>query len=1001
MIASRRTFARSCFLAWAAALLLAPAARAQSITTGTLEGVVRGTNGEPVIDARVSVAHRETGAARGVVTSDQGRFRIVFLAPGEYDISVEQLGYRPRRILGVPISAGQSLSLEIRIEEAPPPIDEVDVGTLDLGALTGSAAGTAQRFSYFELSVLPDANRELPDLARLTTKSAGALETEGLPASLTRLAIDGVPFTPAAHPNIATAHGRGAVLPLSAAEHVELITAEPDVEWSGFAGGLLAARSRRGTRDLEVRTFGAWSGDVLWSSRFVRGAPPAYNSYRGGFQIGGPLIRDTAYFAVGIEAWREDTPLPRPWEYDGSRVRQVAESFGVDVRAYQQPRLVRTEALSGFGRFDWQIARNHTLEVRGSVASLPASPLDVGPTRSASLGASVEGEDAAASATLTSQLGARFAQELRLGFEKSRRAYSAGGGGSGSDDVPATSVVAGGFVFGTDPTLPGEFEHTGVHLIQSVHLGLGRSHRFKVGIAGSFDSYTNVYAYGRNGQFLFGGVDEFGRREGAFVQAVGPVPVARFDTRQYALFAQDLWSVLPGLDLFFGVRFELEELPQDEIRLNRNWLELTAIANNNIPQVAKKLSPRLGLQWDVQGQHQWLLRASAGIYYDRVNPGVLGELLTHDGRVRIRRGVGDLGAWPGLPDSMHAPVVAPRLTLLGPDFTAPRTARATLSLTRSLGPGASFHLSTTFRQTDFLPRRSDVNLLSSPSAWDQYGRPIYGTLVKQGELLVAEPGSGRRFADFEMVSAINADGLSRYADITVALERRPVNRLGFFARYTYSRTTDNLLGARGAGPEAELTPFPEGLDGDDWAEGRSDFDIPHRIVAGAELSAGPVRIAGIYRYRSGTPFTPGFRQGVDANGDGSGLNDPAFVDDQIPGMDELIARWDCLRDQVGRFAERNACRAPGVHTLDARIALPMLRLGSYRTEIVLDALNVIESDVAEPDAALYIVDESRSLTVDEANGIVQMPLVANPLFGKPFARRTPGRMLRLGIRVNY
>src|SRR5690606_8038252 len=203
MIASRRTYARSCLMVCAAALLLASAAAAQSITGGTLEGVVRGTDGEPVMDARVMVAHRETGAARGAVTSDQGRFRIGFLPPGEYDISVEQLGYRPRRIVGVPISAGQSLSLEIRIEAAPPPIEDVDVGTLDLGALTGSAAGTTQRFSRFELSALPDASRELTDLARLATKSNEALETEGLPASLTRLSIDGSPFTAAAHPDIA------------------------------------------------------------------------------------------------------------------------------------------------------------------------------------------------------------------------------------------------------------------------------------------------------------------------------------------------------------------------------------------------------------------------------------------------------------------------------------------------------------------------------------------------------------------------------------------------------------------------------------------------------------------------------------------------------------------------------------------------------------------------------------------------------------------------------
>ena len=216
--------------------------------------------------------------------------------------------------MGVPISAGQSLSLEIRIEAAPPPIEDVDVGTLDLGALTGSAAGTTQRFSRFELSALPDASRELTDLARLATKSNEALETEGLPASLTRLSIHGSPFTAAAHPDIATVT---AVAPCCrSAQPSTSSSSRPCRTSSGLASAaaFLAARSRRGTRDLQVRTFGAWSGDVLWSSRFVDGGAPSHNAYRGGFQIGGPLIRDTAYFAVGLEAWRAETPLPRPWE---------------------------------------------------------------------------------------------------------------------------------------------------------------------------------------------------------------------------------------------------------------------------------------------------------------------------------------------------------------------------------------------------------------------------------------------------------------------------------------------------------------------------------------------------------------------------------------------------------------------------------------------------------------------------------------------------------------
>jgi hypothetical protein len=227
-----------------------------------------------------------------------------------------------------------------------------------------------------------------------------------------------------------------------------------------------------------------------------------------------------------------------------------------------------------------------------------------------------------------------------------------------------------------------------------------------------------------------------------------------------------------------------------------------------------------------------------------------------------------------------------------------------------VAPGTTLHFSATFRETDFLPRRSDLNRLPTPTATDQHGRPIYGPLVQVGQL-IASPRPNRRFGDFDVVSALNADGWSRYWGISGAIEHDAGDNLGLFARYTYSRTTDNWLASSDGGPDGQLSPFADD-QADDWRDGTSDFDLPHRLAAGVEIrfpgSMGP-RLAGVYRYRSGYPFTPGFPTGVDVNGDGSGRNDPAFVDPSIGGVSNLVGEWDCLRSQSGRFAERNSCRA--------------------------------------------------------------------------------------------
>ena len=116
-----------------------------------------------------------------------------------------------------------------------------------------------------------------------------------------------------------------------------------------------------------------------------------------------------------------------------------------------------------------------------------------------------------------------------------------------------------------------------------------------------------------------------------------------------------------------------------------------------------------------------------------------------------------------------------------------------------------------YRHTDFLPRRQDLNLLQGKAGVDQYGRPIYGTLVQEGSLIAADPGSNRRFDGFELVSALNADGYSDYWGATGRLHQ-PVGRfLRLDVSYTYSQTRDNVLWGGYEGIYSQLSPFPYGM----------------------------------------------------------------------------------------------------------------------------------------------------------------------------------------------
>ena len=336
-------------------------------------------------------------------------------------------------------------------------------------------------------------------------------------------------------------------------------------------------------------------------------------------------------------------------------------------------------------------------------------------------------------------------------------------------------------------------------------------------------------------------------------------------------------------------------------------------------------------------------------------------------------------------------------------YRTPRTLKAGLGLRGQMSGGVALRLAGSYHHSDYLLRRVDLNRAPGTLAVTQEGRGVYGALVKQGGLVTADPGSNRRFAEFDLVSALVPTGFSDHYEFTASLERQVARALSFLGSYTYSRTRDNLTGLLAPDPADQLSPFPDRLDGVDWDEGRSDLDIPHRVTAGAEyrtLGRLPVVLSARYRWRSGLPFTPGFRPGVDLNGDGAANNDPAFLDAGVAGVQDALGQAACTA-ALNAFAARNSCRAEAVHGLDLglRIGLSVAPMGA-RLVITVDAFNVISSKVGVVDRALFKVNPATALTTSGAR-TVTVPLLANPAFGNLASRRGEPRLIRLGLGIEY
>ena len=791
--------------------------------------------------------------------------------------------------------------------------------------------------------------------------------------------LDGIPGAVATSPAISRTDFSTLGLPLVSLDHAEL-SQGTDVEWAGYGGGLVSAFGVGAPRDAQMRAYGDVAGGSL----------------RGGLVLGGPVVRDTAWGLIGVDARRIQTQLAAPWTSDAvstSVVTIAHDSLGTDLSAYLRPVTQQTDVVTAFGRFDWDIARGQTVALRAAVTNSSSSDLDLGTGRSVGLGSSLQARDISGSLAFNSQLGSRFGAQLSLAINRSERTY-------GAPSLPGIVVVTDGLVAGADGALPGRFERDATRASGALLYRLGE-HELKLGLIETWTSHDITYDPWRSGTFVFGSVGDFTSGRGSYVESLNGVPAAAFSISATSFFLQDSWTPVPGLGILGGVRIEREQWPRGGVAADAEWLRLTGLSNAAVPRLKSQVSPRFAFTWSAGPQREWLLRGEAGLFAEGVDPSVLAEVLTHDGTAQFRRGLGALGKWPAAPDLTAAPVTGPVLTILNPGFQAPRSGRAELGIARELRRGVSLEVSGQYRHTDFLPRRSDLNLAASPQFTDQYGRPVYGTLQQFGGMLAAPPGSNRSFSGFARVWALDPSGFSDYWGVTVALESLHERGLSLWASYTYSRTTDNVPGLYGTLPDAQLSPFPTSSAHAGWSDGVSDLDVPHRATLGAEVAIGIFKIEGLVRYRSGLPFTPGFRDGVDANGDGATGNDPAFVSDTVSGAAAVIGKNSCLSGQIGQFAARNSCRGPAVTSVDARVAVRLFSLFGAPADLVVDGLNLVTTEDGVMDRALYLVDPARALATNAATGVVTVPLVANPNFGKLLYRRSPAAVARVGLRLDF
>ena len=951
------------------ALSSATAVRAQSASYGSLSGVVVDSSGQPLNVATIRLVDRASGATRSSLTARDGAFRFGVLSPAEYDVAVEALGYRPTVHTGVSVAVGGASTIRIVLRRERPPVVRIDTVRVARGRVAPGSWLFARGYSD-----LAGGRRTASDAAQLSSV-ADEGSVEGLPWRFADLMVDGARVGSVGAQGAAGNATTALAMPTRSLAAITVGGTGFDVEVGGSGVGLTATSMRGGG-----------------SAGLTGGAFGGTSDLGAALAVGGPIQRDTAHAIIGVDYQRSEVSRPA-WfpvgDAEGLALVDAARNaYATDLSPLLRPSGLTEERASGFGRLDWQVDDRYAILARlaGSRAVSTDMPIVAGVAKP--FGTRREATSAQASLGVLTRLTRRISSELRISGD-------VGDASADASDIAVSSFAGRGLAVGGSADEGSSDQRAALRASGIIHWS-STTHRIKLGGIVASHRFESQGEPASAGIFQYGDAADFAAGNGAWRGLANYGGSGNFRMLERSFFAQDAWTVTDGFAVTLGLRIDGNRVPVEDLASNADWLALTGVDNSAVDDARVRVAPRFGFRWELGDQRAWVLDGGAGVYNDLPDRGDFAQALSFDEGVEVRSAVGALGGWPVAPDVIVAPSRGRAIALLGPGFEGPRTRRMSLGLQRDVGVWTGY-VRGVYRHTDHLARRRDLNLPLTSGSADQFGRPLYGQLQQVGTLLAAVPGSNRRFGGFDAATAIEATGFSEFTAVTAGVERVVPTGLSYGAHVTYSSTTDNIASAYDA-----LAPLPLGPGGREWSEGIADTDAPLRVIVAGEWSAtasGAFRLGFVYRLRSGTPFTPGFREGVDANGDGVAGNDPVWIDAAMPGMQTLIDAGDCLDGATGAYAERNSCRGVWTHRLDLRAAFRLANLAGGPLDLVIDAIDALPGTSGRIDRALYLVDRTGTLTNNTITGVTTVPLVVNPNFGQLVSDRSAGVLFRVGLRI--
>ncbi len=982
------------------------------ITTSAINGLVTDEKGEALPGANVVAVHVPSGTKYGATTRVDGRYNLPNVRiGGPYTLVATFVGYKSTSLSGISLSLGQKFVQDFKMINQNSTLQEVVIKADPL--INNQRTGAANNISSEQLRSLPTITRSASDFTRLTPMAGENNSFGGRNGQFNSFSLDGAIFNNPFGLDAATPGGQADAQPVSldAIEQIQVAIAPYDVTQAGFTGASVNAVTKSGTNEFHGTAFGLFRNQSMTGKK-VDGTSifvPDLSQYQYGVSVGGPLIKDKLFFFANMELDRRSdlgssflasrgtagSNISRVLASDLDLVSSTLKSkYGYESGAYENY-THKTNSTKAIVKLDWNINAVHKLSFTYSTLDAfkqkPGHPSAIGrrgpdflTLQFFNAGYQINNKLNTYLMELKSNFSSTISNKLQFGYSAFRDTRDAF-----STPFPTLNINKDGvryIIAGHEPfSINNKLNQDVLQLNDNLTIYSGKH---TVTLGGSFEKFMfdnsfNLGAY--SGVFgpEFSSVADFtsyvnaGKLDQAVKDAAasyksnnekGTWALAETNVGQLAFYIQDEIAVTPKLTLTAGIRmdkpmyFDTQTKIEESIARNCCYAPAveyykpdgtaTKLDSKVLPSATPLFSPRVGFNYDANGDKTMQVRGGSGLFTGRF-PFV----------------------WVG--NQVANPNVY-FYCVTDPDFKFPQVWRTNLGFDKRLANG--------WLLTTDLIYTKDINAMMVRN----YGlKKPTGTLQGGGDTrpIYTAGNVGNTAYVFT-----NTD-LGRSLNWTVQAQKTWANGLYMNLGYNYLNSMD------AASIQAEISSDAFDRNPGNPANTNtpvlapSAFGNNHRFVGSASKKftypSGKMAttVSVFTQYVSGARYS--FTYSGDINNDGSGLNDLMFIptDAQIDAMKftgtaadiaqqraafkSYVAGNDYLSANRGKIAEKYDAILPWYSNWDIAVQHDFLMPNKNKVQLslnILNAANLISSSWGVRQI-VGVTNLAQPLGVSVANGV--------------------------------